>query len=107
MAMMETDGLLRVGTIRVGGNDGEVLDVGSVAHARFVEALAMCHRSGSVRLPGDKVCDDAVSAFDQYREELRNRCTELAAKSTQDTSRQVSIVNALMRKALQWRRTVS
>ena len=107
MAMMETDGLLRVETIRVGGNDGEVLDVGSFSRARYVEALSMCHRSGSVRLPGDRVCDDAVSAFDQYREELRNRCTELAAKSTQDTSRQVSIVNALMRKALQWRRTFS
>ena len=33
MAMMDVEGLLRTGTIRVGGHDGEVLDTGTVSRA--------------------------------------------------------------------------
>ena len=90
--------------LRVGGKDGEVLQVSSHARARFIEALSECHRSGEVRLPEDDVCDQAVSRFTQYREELRECCSQTAARITQSRTRQNAIVDALMRKALQWRR---
>ena len=101
---MDADGLLRVGKIRVGGRDGEVMEVDSVSQARFLEALSLCHREGQVRLPTDDVCDDAVSSFGQYRSELQDRCSELARQRTTDQRRQRAIVSALLRKALQWRR---
>ena len=103
-AMIAMEGLLQIGTLRVGGKDGEILQVPSHARARFIEALSECHRSGDVRLPNDEVCDQAVSRFTQYREELRERCSRMAARITRDRTRQNAIVNALMRKALQWRR---
>ena len=103
-ALMDIGDMLKVGKIRVGGRDGEVLDVGSVSKGRFLEALSLCHRDGQVRLPSDAVCDDAVSSFDQYRIELRQRCTQLAQERTSDQRRQRDIVAALLRKALQWRR---
>ena len=103
-AMMDTDGLLGVGKIRVGGRDGEVMEVGSVSHARFLQALSRCHRTGRVRLPADDVCDDAVSSFDQYQSELRNRCSELARQRTSDQRRQRAVVDVLLRKALQWQK---
>ena len=103
-AMMDADGLLSAGKIRVGGRHGEVIDVASVSRARFLEALSLCHRTGQVRLPGDDTCNDAVSNFGQYRSELQDRCSELARQRTTDQSRQRTIVNALLRKALQWRR---
>ena len=103
-AMIAMDGLLQIGTLRVGGKDGEVLQVSSHARARFIEALSECHRSGEVRLPNDEVCDQAVSRFTQYRDELRERCSQMAARITQSRTRQNAIVNVLMRKALQWRR---
>ena len=104
IALIDVGGLLKAGTVRVGGGDGEVMDAGSVSRARFLEALSLCHRSGPVRLPSDEICDDAVSAFDQYRIELRGRCVELAQQRTRDQRRQQTIVAALLRKALQWRR---
>ena len=104
MAMMDVEGLLRTGTIRVGGHDGEVLDTGTVSRARFLEAVSLCHRSGQVRIPDDETCDAAVSSFDRYRQELSDRCAELAEHRTGDQRRRKAIVNALMRKALQWRR---
>ena len=55
-------------------------------------------------LPGSGVCDDAVSSFDQYRQELRDRCSQLAQQRTPDQRRQRAIVDALLRRALQWRR---
>ena len=103
-AMIDMDGLLQIGTLRVGGKDGEVLQVPSHARARYIEALSECHRSGEVRLPDDEICDQAVSHFTQYRDELRERCSQMAARITQNRTRQNAIVNALMRKALQWRR---
>ena len=103
-ALIDLEGLLRAGTVRVGGWDGEVLDAGSVSQGRFLEALSLCHRSGRVRLPGSGVCDDAVSSFDQYRQELRDRCSQLAQQRTPDQRRQRAIVDALLRRALQWRR---
>ena len=104
-ALMEMEGLLRTGTIRVGGRDGEVLDTGTVSRARFLEALSLCHRSGQVRVPDDETCDHAVSGFDRYRQELSDRCTELAEHRTRDQRLRNAIVNALMRRALQWRRS--
>ena len=103
-ALIDLGGLLRAGTVRVGGRDGEVLDAGSVSQGRFLEALSLCHRSGRVRLPGSGVCDDAVSSFEQYRQELRDRCSQLAQQRTPDQRRQRAIVDALLRRALQWRR---
>ena len=103
-AMVDVGGLLRAGTIRVGGREGEVIDVGSVSRARFLEALSLCHREGEVRLPPDEVCDDAIRRFEDYRQELRGRCTQLAELRTSNQNRQRSIVEALLRKALQWTR---
>ena len=103
-AMIAMDGLLQIGTLRVGGKDGEVLQVSSHARARFIEALSECHRSGDVRLPNDAICDQAVSNFTQYRDELRERCSQMAVRITQNRTRQNAIVEALMRKSLQWRR---
>ena len=103
-ALIDLGGLLRAGTVRVGGRDGEVLDAGNVSQGRFLEALSLCHRSGRVRLPGSGVCDDAVSSFEQYRQELRDRCSQLAQQRTPDQRRQRAIVDALLRRALQWRR---
>ena len=104
-AMMDTGNLLKVGTIRVGGQDGEVIDVGSVPRCRFLETLSLCHRAGQVRLPDEEVCDEAVSGFSQYRRDLQDRCSRLAQQRTSDQRRQRAIVAALLRKALQWRRT--
>ena len=103
-AMMEGGGLLRTGTIRVGGTGGEVIEVGTVARGRFLESLSLCHRSGQIRLPDDAVCEDAASNFTQYRQELQGRCSELARQRTSDQQRQRAVFNALIRKALQWRR---
>ena len=103
-AMVDVGGLLRAGTIRVGGRDGEVIDVGSVSRARFLEALSLCHREGQGRLTADEVCDDAVSNFEQYRQELRERCAQLAEQRTNNQSRQKTIVESLLRRALQWTR---
>ena len=103
-ALMDIGDMLEVGKIRVGGRDGEVLDVGSVSKGRFLEALSLCHRASQVRLPSDAVCDDAVSSFDHYRIELRQRCAQLAQQRASDQRRQRAIVAALLRKALQWRK---
>lgn len=103
-AMIEADGMLRAGTIRVGGQDGDVLDVGSVSRSRFLEALSLCHRAGQVRIPPDEVCEEALSSFNQYRSELLDRCSEIVRQRTTDQRRQRAIVAALMRRALQWRR---
>ena len=103
-ALIDTGGLLRAGTIRVGGWYGGVIDVGSAPRAGFLKALSLCGHSGQVRLPPDEICDDATSAFAQYRTELRARCSLLADTRTRDQRRQQAIVDALLRRALQWRR---
>ena len=103
-AMMEQDNLLRAGTVRVGGRNGEVLDVGTVSRSMFLEALSACHRSGQVRLPDDNTCEDAVNNFSQYRKELEDKCVQLAQQRTPDQHRQRTVASALLRKALQWRK---
>ena len=103
-AMMDQGNLLKVGTVRVGGRNGEVLDVGTVPRSMFLEALSVCHRSGNVRLPDDETCQDAVSNFGQYRKELENRCVHLAQQRTPDQQRQKRVSDILLRKALQWRK---
>ena len=104
-AMMNTGNLLKVGMIRVGGLDGEVMDVGSISRGRFLEALSLCHRTGQVSLPDEKVCESAVRSFSQYRRDLQDRCSRLAQQRTSDQRRQRAIAAALLRKALQWRKT--
>ena len=103
-AMMERGNLLRAGTVRVGGRNGEVLDVGTVSRSMFLEALSACHRSGPVRLPNDDTCEDAVNNFNQYRKELEERCGKLAQQRTPDQQRQKRVSDILLRKALQWRK---
>ena len=104
-ALFDAGDLMRAGTIRVGGRDGEVMDVGSLHRGSFLEALSLCHRTGQVRLPDDDTCAEAVRNFDRYREELQDRCSQLAEGRTSDQRRQRAITRALLRKALQWRRT--
>ena len=103
-AMMERGTVLRAGTVRIGGRNGEVLDVGTVSRSMFLEALSECHRSGPVRLPDDKTCEDAVNNFSQYRKELADKCVQLAQQRTPNQQRQRTVANALLRKALQWRK---
>ena len=103
-AMIEVDGILRAGTVRIGGGDGEVVDVGSVARARFLEILSQCHQEGRVRLPTDEVCEQAISNFNQYRTELLGRLEEFARQRTNDERRLRAIILALELKAMQWRR---
>lgn len=102
-AMMETGRQLRVGTIRVGGSTGHVLDLGSVEKARFLQALAECGRYGSVRVPDDRECESAYQEFTRYKQELARLFATLATQRTRDQTRQRQIVVALMRKALGWR----
>ena len=100
-AMFGGDGILQAGTLRIGGRDGEVLDVGSVPRARYLEALTHCHHSGRVRLPKDEVCKEVVDSFKQYRAELRSRLEGLAGRRTTDQRRLMAIGDALMSNALQ------
>lgn len=103
-AMLETGRQLRAGTVRIGGpRDGTVLDVGSIARARFLAALAQCGHSGAVRIPDDAECERAVREFERYRSELVSRFAALAAQRTRDQRRQRAIADALLRKALSWR----
>ena len=99
-ALMDVGGLLTVGQIRVGGRGGDILEVGSVSRARYLEALSRCHRAGRVHIPDDETCDTAVSAFNNYREELQTACARLAAQRTPDARRRNAITSALLRKAL-------
>ena len=104
-ALMDAGGFAKAGTVRVGGSDGVVINVGTHTRGRFLEALSKCHRSGRVRLPNTDVCNDATSTFDQYCQEIRLRCSNLAEQRTPDEGRQRAVVNALMRRIMQWRRT--
>ena len=103
-AMMERGNILRAGTVRIGGRNGEVLDAGTVSRCMFLEALSACHRSGAVRLPDDKTCEDAVNNFSQYRRELEERCIQLAQQRTPNQQRQKRVSDILLRRALQWRK---
>jgi hypothetical protein len=103
-AMLETGRQLRVGTIRVGGANGAILEVGSVHKAHYLEAMAECGYYGPVRIPDDTECETAYQEFTQYKASLAKQFTNLAAQHTRDQHRQRAIVDALMRKALAWRR---
>ena len=104
-ALMEAEGILRSGTIRVGGPQGQVIDAGSVPRALFLEALAKCHHSGQVRLPSDDdTCHSAVSRFNQYSADMQRRWNQLVGQYTSDQRREPAITNALMSKTLQWTR---
>ena len=104
LAMIDQDNLLRHGTIRVGGKNGEVIEVGTVQKCRFIQALSICHRSGQVRLPSDEMCEEAINTFNQYRKDLEDKCHQLAQQSTVDQQRQRAVANALLRRSFQWKR---
>ena len=103
-AMIASDAMLKAGTVRIGGRDGDVVDVGTVPRAMYLQALAQCHRFGRVRLPTDDVCQEAVRSFRAYYQELTRECSRLAKQRTTDWRRQRTIAAVLLRKALQWRR---
>ena len=103
-ALIAAEGMLRAGTVRVGGRDGEVVDVEAVSRAMYLQALAQCHRFGRVRLPTDDVCQEAVRTFRAYYRELTRQCARLAEQRTSDQRRQRGIGAVLLRKALQWKR---
>jgi type I restriction-modification system DNA methylase subunit len=105
-AMLETGTRLRAGTIRVGGPKGEVLDVGSVARARFAQAASLCGVYGTLRMPDDGGCEEAVQGFDAYRKDLSQQFSVLASQRTRDERKQRAIGEALMRKAMAWRTPV-
>ena len=102
-ALMETGKHLRAGTIRVGGKGGTEHDVGSVAKAKFIEAVATSGRYGPIRVPVEEECEPAVGEFGRYCNELRAGFQELAAQRTRDGKKQKAIIEALMRRALRWR----
>ncbi len=103
-AMLETGTRLRAGTIRVGGPTGEVLDVGSVARAQFAQAASLCGIYGTLTMPDDTACEEAIHAFETYRKELSQQFALLATQRTRDERKQRAIGEALMRRALGWRR---
>jgi hypothetical protein len=103
-AMMEMGRQLRSGTIRLGGPEGEVKDVGGIARARFLQAMAACGYYGSVLLPDEETCETVYQHYIRYRSDLQRRFAELAAQATRDQKRQKAIADVLLRKALAWRR---
>ena len=103
-ALMDMDNMLRAGSLRVGGPQGQVVDAGSVSRALFLEALANCHRTGQVRLPPDETCQQAVGDFNKYCVNIRTNWDQLANEYTSDPRRSRAITDALMRKTLQWTR---
>jgi len=106
-AMLETGTRLRAGTIRVGGPTGERLDVGSVARARFAQAASLCGIYGTLQMPDDSACEEAIQAFEAYRKDLSQQFGVLAAQPTRDERKQRTIADVLMRRALAWKGTPS
>lgn len=104
IAMLETGRQMRVGTIRVGGPTGQIIEVGSVEAGRFLAVASECGHYGPIEVPDDAACDEAVRDFEGYRDELSGRFQHAAAERTRDPVRQRSIAAALMRKSLNWRR---
>ena len=102
--MLETGRHMRVGTIRVGGPTGQIIEVGSVAAGRFLAAASECGHYGPIDVPDDPACEEAVRDFEVYRNELSGQFQHAASERTRDMVRQRSIAAALMRKALNWRR---
>ncbi len=104
-AMMETGRHLAAGTIRVGGPDGQVIEVGSQAKGDFLAAAAECGLYGTIRVPADdRRCEEAVGEFRKYCRGLETRFKDLAAQRTRDVKKQKAIVAALTHRALAWRR---
>lgn len=103
-AMIATGRHLAAGTIRVGGPTGDVFDAGGVGRARFLAAAAACGSYGPVRVPVETEAMQAAQEFERYRAGLRRHFGEMAAQRTRDERRQKAIVDALLRRALQWRR---
>lgn len=104
-AMMETGRHLAAGTIRVGGPDGQVIEVGSQAKADYLAAAAECGLYGIIRVPADdRRCEQAVGEFRKYCRGLETKFKDLAAQRTRDSKKQKAIVSALMHRALAWRR---
>ena len=106
-AMIETGRRLRAGTIRVGGPTGEVLEVGSVARAHFAQAASLCGIYGTLTMPNDAECEEAIRDFEAYRKDLSQQFSVLASKRSRDIRKQRAIVEALMRRALTWKGPVS
>ena len=104
-AMVSIGGLLRSGQIRVGGRQGAIFEMGTIARARFAQALAMCGRAGKFQLPSDEICEEAVKEWEDYKMKLANNCQFLAGSKTLNESRQKSVGDILLKRALRWTRT--
>ena len=102
-ALFDTDGLLKRGTIRVGGPTGQVIDVGTAQQGLFLQAMSLCHRWGQIKLPDNEACVNAVQDFNKYRDQIEKLCSQLTQRRIQAEHRQKTVTAALMRKALQWR----
>ena len=103
-AMFDTDGLVKRGTIRVGGQTGQVINVGTTQRSQFLQALSFCHRWGQIRLPDNEACENAVQDFKKYRDNIEELCSRLVNQRVSNEHRQKAVTTALMRKALQWRK---
>lgn len=103
-AMLDVGQHLRVGTIRVGGAGGQVLDVGSLHKAKFLAAQSECGHYGPIELPDEETCQVAVELFEDYKRELGGRFDNMARERTRDARRQRAIAASLLKRALAWRR---
>lgn len=101
-ALMSTGRDLAAGEVRVGGHGGQVLIVGSVARARFLEALADAGKYGSVELPDEAACTKALRSFETYKRDVERRVNEAAAGRTRDERRRRAIVSGVMRRVVGW-----
>lgn len=101
-ALMSTGRDLAAGEVRVGGQGGQVLAVGSVARARFLEALADAGKYGSVELPDEATCTEALRSFETYKRDVERRVNEAAAGRTRDERRRRAIVSGVMRRVVGW-----
>jgi len=103
-AMIPTGRHLAAGTIRVGGPDGPIIEVGTIGRARYLEAMAESGHYGAVHVPTEEMAASAIDEFERYKTGLHHRFEDLARSRTRVAKRQIQIVDALMRRALRWRR---
>lgn len=72
----------------------------SVTRARFAQAASLCGIYGTLTMPDDTACDEAVHAFEAYRKDLSQQFSVLASQRTRDERKQSAIIEALIRKGL-------
>ena len=101
-AMLDTGRSLRIGTIRIGGPDGPVLDAGGRGRAAFMKYLIEAGHYGRVRVPDEAEALAAVEELQGYLQRLHEQLASTAAARTRDKARQKRIVEIAMRHLLSW-----